>query len=511
MSVIQLPVVQPSPRVGVSPEHDEHFRAELASIDPKGKRRWIYARKPKGVFYRARTVLSWFLLVFLIAGPFVSIHGHQLLLFDVTNGEFVLFGVPFWPDDFYLIALLFLLGLVSLVILTATLGRIWCGWLCPQTIFLEMFFRKVEWLIEGSPKEQERRNEGPWTWDRSWRFGAKQSIFVIFSFVIANAFLAYFVSSKTLLQYVNEGPFGHIELFVALVAFTVVFYLVFARFREQACLIVCPYGRYMSALVDENTISVTYDFKRGEERSKWQRSDDRRAKSTGHCVDCFECVRVCPTGIDIRDGIQLECVACTACIDACDSVMEKVGLPKGLVRYTSASAVQAGTTKWLTPRIVAYFAMWVVLIGAVSTLFAMRNLIDVNILRSPGTTWTRTADGIANFYDIRLINKSTDDFAYTIEVPGVTGATVTPLGLPPIAHSGDVIKGRFLINIPDDRRHTEDKRDLVIVVRSNTKGEDAGRGGRLREITTTFLAPEADGHTSGEHGEHHESKSEEHH
>jgi cytochrome c oxidase accessory protein FixG len=305
---------------------------------------------------------------------------------------------------------------------------------------------------------------------------------------------------------VTDGPFVHVELFLALVSFTVVFYLVFARFREQACLIVCPYGRYMSALVDENTISITYDFKRGEERAKWQRGDDRRTKDTGHCVDCFECVRVCPTGIDIRDGIQLECVACTACIDACDSVMEKVGLKKGLIRYTSANAVLAGTSKWLTPRIAAYFALWVVLIGAVSTLFAMRNLVDVTILRSPGTTWTQTADGVANFYDVRFINKGPHAIHYSIAVTNIKGATVTGLGLPTVANPGDEIKGRFLVNIPNGVL-SHDEATLTIAIQDD--GSSMGRTGAeigshhvLREIKTEFLAPEV-GHLEDHHEEHH--------
>ncbi|MBU3742835.1 MAG: 4Fe-4S binding protein, partial [Candidatus Kapabacteria bacterium] len=306
MSIIDLDLV----------EDHERFRSELASITRDGRRRWIYARKPSGRFYRWRSVVAVILLAFLFIAPHVKVHGHQFLLLNIIDRQFVFFGVPFWPNDFYLVVLLFLTAVISIVVFTATLGRLWCGWLCPQTVFMEMIFRRIEWWIEGGPKEQAQRAAGPWTFDRAWRAVVKIAIFFGISFAIANTFLAYVISSDTLRLYISDGPLAHGSLFVSLVVFTLVFFAVFYRFREQACVIACPYGRYMSALVDQNTVAVTYDFKRGEHRSKWTKADNdakrqaasgesfARPQGSGDCVDCHQCVTVCLTGIDIRNGIQ---------------------------------------------------------------------------------------------------------------------------------------------------------------------------------------------------------------
>ncbi len=472
-------------------EDHERFRAELASIRPDGKRRWIYARKPKGAFTRYRTILSWFLLAFLVLAPFVKVGGHQFLLFNILTREFVFFGVPFWPNDFYLVALLFLTGVVTIVVFTATLGRLWCGWLCPQTIFMEMVFRKIEWLIEGGPKEQAQRSAGPWTFDRTWRALTKVVVFAAISFGIANIFLSYIISSDELRKYVTDGPFKHGELFVGLVFFTFVFFMVFYRFREQACLIACPYGRYMSALVDENTVAVTYDYKRGESRAKWTREDNeakkhagegafRRTEGKGDCVDCHQCVTVCPTGIDIRNGIQLECVNCTACIDACDEVMDKVGLDRGLVRYTSMSTVERGRGSFWTKRIKAYATVWVVLVAVVGTLFALRNDLDVVILRQEGTTWQKMSGGVANFYRIQIINKTNTQLSYNMAVVSPQGFTIVPLGVDSLVPAESMSKGRFILvrgaNAPAGN-------DTKVSIELRRNGEP------FRTITTSFIAP----------------------
>jgi cytochrome c oxidase accessory protein FixG len=464
-------------------EDHERYRAELASVAADGKRKWIYARKPKGKFARSRSVVSVFLLTFLFLAPIVKVGGHQFLLFDIVNRQFVFFGVPFWPNDFYLVALLFLTGIVSIVVFTAVLGRIWCGWLCPQTVFLEMVFRKLEWLIEGGPKEQARRNAGEWTFDRVWRFAVKQSLYAAISFVIANTFLAYFISTDTLLTYVDHGPIAHIELFLALLAFTVVFYLVFSRFREQACLIACPYGRYMSALVDENTIGVMYDNVRGEERSKWKRNDQRATEASGHCIDCYQCVTVCPTGIDIRNGSnQLECVQCTGCIDACDEVMRKTGLPTGLIRYTSEAAIASGEKKWFTTRIKAYLAVWLLLVAGVTAMLLNRTTLDVVLLRVPGTTWTVTERGVTNFYQLQIINKSAEILPYSIEVARPANATLTLLGLGNALRPGEIATGRFMIDV--DRATIGKSAEVDISLNIRSKGET------YKTITTKLLAPQ---------------------
>lgn len=481
MSVIDISVV----------EDHERFRAELASVAPDGKRKWIYARKPRGKYYRLRTILSWVLLAFLLLSPFVKVGGHQFLLFNFLKWEFVLFGIPFWPNDFYLVAMLFLLGVITIVVFTSTLGRIWCGWLCPQTVFMEMVFRKIEWLIDGPPKEQARRDAGPWNWDRIWRYGTKVGIFFGISFVIANAFLSYIVSSDELMKYISDGPLAHVDLFVGLVFFTFVFFMVFFRFREQACVIACPYGRYMSALIDENTVAITYDFKRGEQRAKWTRHDTaakkesaasgfKRPQQNGDCVDCYQCVTVCPTGIDIRDGIQMDCVNCTACIDACDEVMDKVGLARGLIRYTSQKAVEQGKANWFTLRIGAYLAVWLVLVGVLITLFAMRSTIDVSVLRQEGTTWVTTKQGLGNIYRIQILNKGSESIPYQITIVEPKNAVLMPLALPNHVKAQSVVKGRFIISIPQASIPSQNIPVTLEVVSNGTV---------ISRIQTPFVSP----------------------
>jgi len=482
MSLIDLDLV----------EDHERFRAELASIQPDGRRRWIFARKPHGRYTTWRTIVSILLIGFLVLDPFVKVGGHQFILLNVLTREFVLFGIPFWPNDFYLVALLFLTGVITIVLFTATLGRIWCGWLCPQTVFMEMIFRKLEWMIEGGPKEQAQRRNGPWTFDRVWRAIVKIVVFAALSFGIANVFLSYVVSSDRLLSYVVDGPLAHLELFMGLAFFTFVFFMVFYRFREQACLIACPYGRYMSALVDENTVAVTYDFTRGESRSKWTKADTdsrkhsvdgrvQRAAGAGDCVDCHQCVTVCPTGIDIRNGIQLECVNCTACIDACDEVMDKVGMERGLIRYSSLNAVERGTSQVFTRRIKAYLAVWFVFVFAVGVLFATRSDLDVVLLRQPRSTWTGMKEGTANFYTLNIINKTSEDLPYELIIVSPTGYVIKPLNLPTKVMAEQKMEGRLIIIRTAQFGRTGDE-TIQLVLRS--------RGTVLRTFETTFIGPQ---------------------
>ncbi len=482
MSIIDLDLI----------EDHERFRAELASIQPDGRRRWIFARQPRGRYTTWRTIVSVFLVGFLVLAPFVKVGGHQFILLNIITREFVLFGVPFWPNDFYLVALLFLTGVITIVLFTATLGRIWCGWLCPQTVFMEMIFRRLEWLIEGGPKEQAHRKAGPWNADRIWRASLKVVVFAAISFGIANVFLSYVISSDRLVAYVVDGPLAHLELFMGLVFFTFVFFMVFYRFREQACLIACPYGRYMSALVDENTVAVTYDVTRGESRHKWTKADTearkqsadgrtQRAEGVGDCIDCHQCVTVCPTGIDIRNGIQLECVNCTACIDACDEVMDKVGMDRGLIRYTSLNAIERGTSRVFTRRIKAYLAVWFVFIVAVGVLFATRSDLDVVLLRQPKSTWTEMTEGTANFYSLNIINKTPQDLPYELIVVSPSGYSIKPLNLPPMVKAEQKMEGRLIIIRSASKARKGDEK-IQLVLRSN--------GAVLRSFETTFMGPQ---------------------
>ena len=427
-------------------EHDT-FRNSLASVHADGRRKWVYARQPSGRYYRARTVLSWFLLAFLFAAPFVQMNGHPLVLLDFPERRFAAFGLVFWPQDFYLVVLLALVLLVTLALSTAAVGRVWCGWLCPQTVFMEMLFRKIEFAIDGSAAEQLRRTRAPLTAVTAARRALKHGIFFALSFLIANVFLAYIIGADELWDIVTDPPGEHLVGLTAITIFSLVFYGVFARFREQACTLACPYGRVMSALIDRHTLTVTYDRTRGEPRSKVIRGAAR--SSAGDCVDCAQCVTVCPTGIDIRNGIQMECINCTACMDACDDVMRRLRRPSGLIRITSDEAVRTGVAHWLTPRVKAYGAIWLVLVGTVTALIVRRADLDVLILRQPGTLYSALEDGtIANFYNVQVINRTNRPRTLEYQVTSPKGATIESLG--PIHHAAahGLIESRLLLKVP---------------------------------------------------------------
>jgi cytochrome c oxidase accessory protein FixG len=478
-----------STAVSLLEEHEE-FRNQLASVHADGRRKWLFVRQPSGRYYRARTILSWFLVAFLFAAPFVRVEGQQLVLLDFLERRFVVFGLVFWPQDFYIVVLLALTVLFTLALSTAAVGRIWCGWLCPQTVFMEMVFRKIEYLIEGSAAEQLRRSRGPLTYDTLWRRVVKHGIFFGLSFVIANVFLAYIIGSDELLTIVTDPPSAHLAGLFAITVFSLVFYGVFARFREQACTLACPYGRVMSALIDAETLTVTYDRSRGEPRSRLMKG--AAASEAGDCVDCGQCVTVCPTGIDIRNGIQLECVNCAACIDACDDVMRRLKRPAGLIRITSAKAIRTGRAKWLTARVKAYAAIWLVLVLSVGTLIARRPPIDVLILRQPGTLYTAVeGNGIANFYNVQVINRTNRAYALDYHVLSPAGATVTALGAIDRVEPHGLIESRLLLRVPQSRL-TGASTPVTLEVLAD--------GAPLRTVSTSLIGPGGAG-TSAETGD----------
>ncbi len=347
-------------------ENSENFRDSIATIDSDGKRAWIFPKKPKGFFYKYRSIVSYFLIAFLFAAPFIKINGNQFLLFNVLERKFNIFGFPFWPQDFHLMVISMIIGVVFIILFTVVFGRIFCGWICPQTIFLEMVFRKIEYWIEGDRGKQIRLAKHPWNAEKIKKRVIKWVVFFIISFIIANVFLSYLIGSDQLLQYLKDGIGPHINTFISLLIFTFVFYFVFAWFREQVCIIACPYGRLQGVLLDNKSVLVAYDYKRGEKekgRAKFNKKEDRPASGKGDCIDCKQCVHVCPTGIDIRNGTQLECVNCTACIDECDTIMEKIGYPKGLIRYASVDNIEKKAKFKFTPRIKGYTAVLTILIG----------------------------------------------------------------------------------------------------------------------------------------------------
>jgi len=392
---------------------EENFRDTIGTIDEEGKRAWIFPKKPSGRFYRYRKWVSYGLLIFLFASPFIKINGNQFLMFNVLERRFNIFGFPFWPQDFHLFVISMIIGVIFIALFTVAFGRIFCGWMCPQTIFMEMVFRRIEYWIDGDRGAQMRLAKQSWNGKKIRKRLLKWFVFFVISFLIANVFLAYLIGSDKLIQYITDGPFNHISTLVSLLVFTAVFYFVFAWFREQVCIIACPYGRMQGVLLDNKSIVVAYDHKRGEAekgRKKFRKNEDRNALGHGDCIDCFQCVNVCPTGIDIRNGTQLECVNCTACIDECDAIMEKIDLPKGLIRYASEDNIERKAKFTFNPRLKGYAAVLTILIGVFIGMLFLRNDLEANILRLPGQLYEhKEGNIISNVYTYKLINKTSND------------------------------------------------------------------------------------------------------
>lgn len=393
---------------GIS-EAPENFRDSIATVNQAGKRTWIYPKKPQGTFYQWRKWTTAFLVLLLILGPLLKIEGRQLFLINLLKRKFHFFSVPFWPQDFHLLVILMLIGVLFVIVFTVAYGRIFCGWICPQTIFLEMIFRPIEYWIEGDRGAQIKLDKQPWDGEKLRKKGFKWLLYFLISFLISNVFLAYFIGSEVLFQYI-KNPSEHIKTLLYLLCFTGVFYFVFSWFREQVCVIACPYGRLQGVLLDKNSVVVAYDYKRGEKsagRARFKKKEDRAETGKGDCIDCHQCVAVCPTGIDIRNGTQLECVNCTACIDVCDQMMEAVRLPKGLIRYASETEIATQKKFRFTTRLKGYSVVLGALFAAIIILTVSRNPVEATILRLPGQLYKlKEKDTIQNVYGLKLVNKT---------------------------------------------------------------------------------------------------------
>lgn len=397
----------------MSKEPDDSFRDAIGTIDEKGKRIWVFPKIPSGKWYDRRKMVSYFLLLFLFSAPFVKISGNQFLLFNVVDRKFNIFGFPFWPQDFYLFVISMLVGVVFVALFTVAFGRIFCGWICPQTIFMEMVFRRIEFWIDGDRGSQMRLEKQSWDAEKIRKRVLKWSIFFIISFLIANIFLAYLIGSDELIKMVEEPLSQNTSTLIALLIFTGVFYFIYVWFREQVCIIACPYGRLQGVLLDNKSIIVAYDHVRGEKetgRAKLDKKENRELTGKGDCIDCRQCVNVCPTGIDIRNGTQLECTNCTACIDECDVIMEKVNLPKGLIRYASEDEITKNKKFEFTARMKGYTAVLFILTGIFIGLLFLRNDVEATILRLPGQLFEHKGENISNVYTYKIVNKTVDDF-----------------------------------------------------------------------------------------------------
>lgn len=432
-------------------ENKESFRDRISTVDEKGKRRWIYPKKVSGRFFFYRQILGYFLLTLLFVMPFIKIHGTPFLLLDVINRKFYIFSIVFYPQDFYIFGLLMILGVLFIALFTVVLGRLFCGWACPQTIFMELVFRKIEYWIEGDWKEQMQLDKMPWNSQKLFKKTVKHFLFLLVSFVISNLFLSYLIGVEQLKILIKEGPVEHLAGFSSLIIFSLVFYGVFAFLREQVCTNICPYGRLQGVLIGPDTLVIAYDYIRGEPRAKFKKNEDRKLSGKGDCIDCMQCVHVCPTGIDIRNGTQLECVNCALCIDACDFMMEKVGLPKGLIKYSSEYQIKENQPYKLNIRAKAYLSILLLLAVVSGYLLVTRSEIDGTILRSTGSMALNENGWVKNIYTYKLINKSNKDFYPEVKIIEPKEGRVEFIGKIPLLKKEDFIQGSILVAIPRDK------------------------------------------------------------
>lgn len=463
---------------------DESFRDAISTVNEAGKRAWIYPKIPKGKWYDRRKYLSYFLLTFLFSAPFIHINGQQFLMFNVLERRFSIFGFPFWPQDFHIFVLVMIIGVVGLALFTVAFGRIFCGWFCPQTIFMEMLFRRIEFWIDGDRTAQMHLDKMPWTAEKIRKRLLKWFLFAVISFWIANVFLAYLIGSNELYKLVETGPAENLGTFISLLIFTAVFYFIYMWFREQVCLIVCPYGRMQGVLVDHKTINVMYDHERGEKeigRSKWIKKEDRTTTGKGDCIDCKQCVFVCPTGIDIRNGVQLECTNCTACIDECDTIMKQVGLPTGLIRYASEDEIANKKPFVFTLRMKGYAAVLAILLAILGTTLSLRNDVEATVLRLPGQLFQHDGTNIQNIFTYKIVNKTTHDFSKAEIRTNFPHAVIKRVGGNNFQVTRETLtKGTFFISIPANELKGE-KTHVDIEVWANGK--------KIEEASTEFLGP----------------------
>jgi cytochrome c oxidase accessory protein FixG len=401
-------------------------------------------------------------------------NGEPFIMINVLKRKFIIFGQIFGPQDFFIFALAMITFIVFIILFTSIFGRIFCGWACPQTIFMEMVFRKIEYWIDGDSNKQQQLKAMPWNAFKIRKRSIKIIVFYLISFIIANYFMAYLISMDEVLRYVHEGIGAHASTFIALLIFTSIFFFVYYWFREQVCIVVCPYGRLQGVLLDKNSIVVAYDYVRGEPRGKVSE------EKTGDCIDCKACVRVCPTGIDIRNGTQLECINCTACIDACDEIMEAVDRPKQLIRYASENNIAKKEKLKITNRIKGYSFLLLAIASALFIMLATRDAVDITILRTQGMIYQSLPNGyIGNLYSARMFNKTHKDIEVSLSIPEEDGS-IEVIGKKPQITKESYTVITFLVKKKTNQIKKR-KSDIEIEVRAEGK--------KLSTKKTTFIGP----------------------
>lgn len=461
-------------------QFDEEYRDTIATVDEKGKRIWVYPKKPSGKFHNRRIVVTIVLLTVMFGLPFIKVGGDPLILIDVFDRKFIFLGIHLWPQDFHIVALSMISLVVFVVLFTVVFGRVWCGWACPQTIFLEMVFRKIEYWIEGDTTKQRKLDKAPWNREKIFKKGSKHIIFIVISLLISHTFLSYIIGIDKLKAIVSQPPGENMVGFMAIMAFTAVFYIVFTVLREQICIAVCPYGRLQGVFLGNSSIAVMYDWLRGEPRGRLKKGKKQEEK--GDCIECKMCVYACPTGIDIRNGTQLECVNCTACIDACDQVMDKIKKPRGLIRYASYNSIKEGHDKIISTRVIGYILVLTLLISVVAFMLLTRADIEATILKVPGQLYQEQPDErISNLYNIQFINKTTHDVKVDMKIKDYENATIKRVGEETmIIEAGSRLDGVFFIEMA---RADIKSMKTTLKVQLITDGEI------VEEIDTNFIGP----------------------
>ncbi len=460
-------------------ESESAYRDSIATVDASGKRVWIYPKKPRGRLHRARVSVAIFLVAVFFTGPFIKISGQPLLLLNVLKRRFVILGQPFWTQDFHIFVLAMITAIVFILLFTVIYGRIFCGWICPQTVFMEMVFRKIEYLIEGDAASQRALNKKRWTFGKITRKTLKQAMFFGLSFLVANTFMAYLVGIEEFFIKISSSPAENPSAFLGVTFFSSLFYFIFARFREQACILVCPYGRLQGVMLDKKSIVVSYDFIRGEPRTIIRKARDN--PDAGDCIDCRQCLHVCPTGIDIRYGTQLECVNCTACIDACNAIMRKVNRAEGLIRYASHDSISSGESLKLTGRMIGYSSVLLVLLLCLGYLTLTRTEIETTILRTPGVFYKELEDGrIRNLYSLKIVNKSLDNIPIELQVGSPGDGIITLVSGSLIVPANEVLQSAFFVDLPNEQLTDVSTRLRILVLKN---------GALVETVKTTFLGP----------------------
>jgi len=487
-------------------QEEETFRDSISTVDKKGKRIWIYPKKPSGKYYNYRSYLSYFYVALFLILPWIKYDSKPVILFNILEREFILFGIHFAPQDFYLFAVGMLLFFVFIILFTVIYGRLFCGWICPQTVFMELIFRKIEYWIDGDYRNQMRLSQSTWDRDKFIKSITKHSIFLLISIIISNYFLAYIIGMDAVLSIMSDPVSKHLTGFLAMTGFSFAFYGVFSRLREQVCTTICPYGRLQGVLLDQKSLVVAYDYVRGEPRGKLHKSDQQQsaensdymalpvvntsaklisATSTpmvkGDCIDCKLCIHVCPTGIDIRHGTQLECINCTACMDACDEVMHKINKPEGLIRIDSIEGIEDSRRNLWNFRVKAYSLLLLILIVIEVILISFRSDLDVLFLRTPGMSAIEKESGFtSNLYNFNIINKTSKDCQLTFKIKDISGKIEVIGQYPVFARSGKKVSGSVFIDIPTHKL-IPGKNDIQIDIYNE-------QGVVMETAKTTFFA-----------------------